>query len=382
MVNESHMDRPLRAGIVGGGQGAFIGRVHRMAAELDGAARVVAGALSADAERNRASAREWFLSRPYDSYAVMAVEEARRPDGIDFVIIATPNHLHFPVAKSFLEAGIHVVCDKPITLDVVEAEELDRLAKARGLILAVTHTYTGYPAVIEARDRVRSGSIGEVRKVLVEYLQDWLMTPLEQSGQKQAQWRTDPKRSGESGCVADIGTHGENMLEFITGLKVRSLCADFRTFVPGRPLEDDANILLRMDNGATGLLTCSQIACGETNNLGIRIYGTQAGIEWSQREPNILVVKPAGQAAQRFEVGTGYMGEAAKAGTRLPAAHPEGYIEAFANLYRNVIADINRVRRGQAAVGGYPDAHDGIRGVRFVARAVESARRGAAWVEL
>ncbi len=378
-----HTDiRPLRAGIVGGGQGAFIGKVHRMAAELDGGARVIAGALSSDPERNRASAAAWFLERSYDSYASMAQQEKLHATGIDFVIIATPNHLHFPVAKAFLEAGIHVVCDKPMTLHIDEAKELASLADKRGLILAVTHTYTGYPAIIEARERVRAGVIGDVRKVLVEYLQDWLMAPLEQTGQKQAEWRTDPKRSGESGCVADIGTHGENMLEFITGLGIRSLCADFRTFVPGRLLEDDANILLRLSNGATGVLTCSQIACGEANNLNIRVYGSLGGIEWSQREPGILIFKPAGQPQQRIEVGNGYLTDSARAATRLPSGHPEGYIEAFANLYRGVIADIHRLRNGQRLLGGYPTARDGVRGVRFVEKAVESARLGAAWVEL
>ncbi|MEQ1579763.1 MAG: Gfo/Idh/MocA family oxidoreductase [Steroidobacteraceae bacterium] len=382
MSSEVKADRPLRAGIVGGGQGAFIGRVHRMAVELDGAARIVAGALSSDPARNRASAAEWFLDRAYDSYATMAMEEAKRPDGIDFVIIATPNHLHFPVAKAFLDAGIHVVCDKPIALSVDEATTLKTLAEQRSLVFGLTHTYTGYPAVIEARERVRSGQVGEVRKVLVEYLQDWLMDPLESTGQKQASWRTDPKKSGESGCVADIGTHCENLLEFITGLEIKSLCADFRIFVEGRLLDDDANILLRMNNGATGVLTCSQVACGESNGLSIRIYGSEGGLEWHQQDPNILVFKPKGQPHQRLEVGNGYMGSGAKGVTRLPSGHPEGYIEAFATLYRSIIRDIWRHRSGVPLARDYPTAADGVRGLAFLACAIDSARRGAQWVDL
>jgi len=382
MTSEVKPDRPLRAGIVGGGQGAFIGRVHRMAAELDGAARIVAGALSSDPARNRASAAEWFLDRAYDSYATMAIEEAKRVDGIDFVIIATPNHLHFPVAKAFLDAGIHVVCDKPIALSVDEATALETLAKQRSLVFGLTHTYTGYPAVLEARERIRAGQLGEIRKVLVEYLQDWLMDPLESTGQKQASWRTDPKKSGESGCVADIGTHCENLLEYTTGLAIKSLCADFRIFVPGRQLDDDANILLRMDNGATGILTCSQVACGEANGLAIRIYGSLGGLEWHQQDPNILVFKPKGQPHQRLEVGNGYMGAGAKGVTRLPSGHPEGYIEAFATLYRNIIRDIWRHRAGLPLVQDYPTAADGVRGLRFLSRAIESSRRGAQWVDL
>jgi predicted dehydrogenase len=374
--------RRLRAGIVGGGQGAFIGSVHRIAVELDGQATVVAGAMSSDPERAKRSADAWFLDRSYGSFADMAKEEAKRPDGIDFVMICTPNNMHYPVAKAFLEAGIAVVCDKPMTFTLEEAHELVKLVESKKTVFALTHNYTGYPAVRQAREMVQQGLIGDVRKVLVEYNQDWLMASLEQQGQKQAEWRTDPKRAGLSCCVGDIGTHGENLLEFITGLHITSLCADFTTFVPGRLLEDDANILIRLNNGGKGTLVCSQIACGEENNLNIRIYGSKAGLEWHQQEPNTLIYKPQGQAWQKLRTGTGVMGEAAKAMTRTPPGHPEGYLEAFANIYRLAIADIRRLKSGQALQGGYPTVKDGLRGIEFVVKTVESAKKGAQWVSL
>jgi predicted dehydrogenase len=271
--------RRLRAGLVGGGRGAFIGLVHRIAVELDGEARVVAGALSANAEVAHESARAWFLDRSYRSYEEMAKAEKREELGIDFVIIATPNDLHYPVAKAFLSAGIHVVCDKPLALTVSEGEELGRLVEAGKTLLALTHNYTGYPAVREARALVRGGRIGEIRKVLVEYTQDWLMEPLEQAGHKQASWRADPARAGLGGSVGDIGSHAANLLEFVTGRRIEAVCADLTAFVPGRRLDDDANMLLRLEGGAKGTLVCSQIACGEENRLSIRVYGTRAGLE-------------------------------------------------------------------------------------------------------
>jgi len=374
--------RRLRAGIVGGGQGAFIGSVHRIAVELDGQATVVAGAMSSDPARAKASADAWFLERSYGSFAEMATKEAALENGIDFAIIATPNHMHFPVAKAFLEAGIHVVCDKPMTFTLEEAQELVKLVESKKLVFALTHNYTGYPAVRQAKEMVQQGLIGDVRKVLVEYNQDWLMDSLETSGQKQASWRTDPKRAGLSCCVGDIGTHGENLLEFITGLKITSLCADFTTFVPGRLLEDDANILIRLQNGGKGTLVCSQIACGEENNLNIRIYGSKAGLEWHQQEPNTLIYKAKGQAWQAMRTGTGVMGPVAAASTRTPPGHPEGYLEAFANIYRAAIADIRRVKSGESSIGGYPNVKDGLRGIQFVVKTVESAKKGAQWVDL
>ena len=382
MANDIN-SRRLRAGIVGGGAGAFIGSVHRIAAELDGQALVVAGAMSSDPAKAKASAEAWYLDRSYDSFQKMAKEEAARPDGIDFVIIATPNHMHFPVAKAFLEAGINVVCDKPMTFTLEEAQELVKLVESKkNLVFALTHNYTGYPAVRQAREMVKRGEIGEIRKVMVEYVQDWLMDPLEKQGQKQASWRTDPARAGISNCVGDIGTHGENLLEYITGLKIKSLCAELNSFLPGRALDDDANMLLRLENGAKGYLSCSQIACGEENNLNIRIYGSKAGLEWHQQDPTYLVVKPKGKPWETWTRGQGYMGEAAKAATRIPTGHPEGYLEAFAVLYKNVCADIRRMKSGQAPQGGYPTARDGLRGIQFVAKAVESSKKGAVWVDM
>jgi predicted dehydrogenase len=374
--------RKLRAGIVGGGQGSFIGAVHHVAVELDGQAEVIAGAMSTDPQRARASAEAWYLKRSYDSYEEMAEAESKLEDGIDFVMVTTPNHVHFPVAKTFLEHGIHVVSDKPMTFDLEQAQQLVSLVESKNLVYALTHNYTGYPAVRHARALVRQGEIGEIRKVLVEYIQDWLMTAEEKTGNKQASWRTDPSRSGIAGCVGDIGTHGENLLEFITGLKIKSLCADLTTFVQGRALDDDANMLLHLANGGKGILTCSQIAAGEENALSIRVYGTKAGLEWHQMEPNTLLFKPHGQPQQILRTGLGYMSDDAKAATRTPAGHPEGFYEAFANIYKMAIADIRRVESGQKPEGGYPNIYDGLRGMQFVYAAVKSSQKGVAWVDM
>jgi Predicted dehydrogenases and related proteins len=374
--------RRLRAGIVGGGKGSFIGAVHRIAAELDGQAQIVAGAMSTDPQRAAESAQAWYLERSYAHYEEMAEKEALRPDGIDFVIIATPNYMHFPVAKTFLEHGIHVVSDKPMAFSLQEARDEVALVERKKLIFALTHNYTGYPMVRQARDLVRSGALGEIRKVLVEYIQDWLIDAQEQQGNKQASWRTDPTRSGIAGCVGDIGTHAENLLEYITGLTIAALSADLTTFVQGRQLDDDANMLLRMSNGAKGILTCSQIAAGEENNLTIRIYGTRAGLEWHQMEPNTLIFKPHGQPAQIYRTNGANVSAASQAATRLPAGHPEGFLEAFANIYRDVIADIRRVATGEQPQGGYPTVYDGLRGMLFITKAVESAHQGASWVSM
>ncbi|HLI69738.1 MAG TPA: Gfo/Idh/MocA family oxidoreductase [Ktedonobacteraceae bacterium] len=374
--------RKLRAGIVGGGQGSFIGAVHRIASELDGQAEVVAGAMSANPERAATSAKAWFLSRSYASFEEMAEREASLPDSIDFVMVTTPNHLHYPVARAFLEHGIHVVCDKPVTFTLAEAEALVQLVEQKQLIFALTHNYTGYPLVRQARQMVRQGELGTIRKVLVEYVQGWLAEPQERLGNKQAEWRTDPARSGIAGCVGDIGTHAENLLSFITGLKIAAVCADLTTFVEGRRLDDDANVLLRLENGGKGVLTCSQIATGEENALSIRIYGTKAGLEWHQMEPNTLIYKPADGPQQILRTGMPYLSDEAKALTRLPAGHPEGYLEAFANLYRLAIADIRRVESGQTPLHDYPTVADGLRGMRFIQRVVESSHKGAVWVDL
>jgi predicted dehydrogenase len=375
-------ERRLRAGIVGGGRGAFIGSVHRIAAELDGQAQVVAGAMSSHAGVAHESAAAWFLERTYASYEEMARAESADANGIDFVIVATPNHLHYPVARAFLATDIHVICDKPLALTVAEGEELVQLVEAGTTLFALTHTYTGYPAVREARALVRSGALGEIRKVQAEYQQDWLMWPLERAGNKQAEWRTDPARAGIGGSVGDIGTHAANLLEFVTGLRIEAVCADLTSFVPGRRLDDDANMLLRLEGGAKGTLVCSQIACGEENRLALRVYGTEAGLEWQQQEPNSLILKPAGKPWELLRVGHRYLSAPARAASRTPPGHPEGYLEAFANIYRGFIEDVRRVGRGEAPVRDYPGVEEGLRGLRFIAQAVASAHAGSVWMRL
>ena len=374
--------RRLRAGIVGGGRGAFIGSVHRIAAELDGQAEVVAGAMSSDARIARESAAEWFLARSYASYEDMAAAEAADANGIDFVIIATPNDLHYPVARTFLEADIHVICDKPLALTVAEGEALVRLVEAGPTLFALTHPYTGYLAVRQARELVRGGRLGEIRLCLVEYTQDWLMEPLERRGNKQAAWRMDPARAGLGGCVADIGTHAANLLEYVTDRPIEAVCADLSSFVEGRLLDDDAHMMVRLAGGAKGTLICSQIACGEENRLSLRVYGSQAGLEWQQEEPNTLLLKPAGRPWERWRTGHAYMGPAARAVTRVPPGHPEGYLEAFANIYRGFMQDVRRVAIGQPPLREYSGAHEGLRGLRFVAQAVASSRAGSLWQNL
>lgn len=372
-------NRKLRVGVVGGGRGSFIGTVHRIAAELDGQAQVVAGAMSSDPQRAEASARDWYLERSYEHFEDMARAEAVRADGIDVVMITTPNHLHFPVARAFLEQGIHVISDKPMTFDLLEAQELVDIVERSKLVYALTHTYTGYPMVRQARELVRQGALGEIRKVLVEYLQDWLMMPEEQAGNKQAAWRTDPRQSGVAGCVGDIGTHAANLIEFVTGQRIAEIFADLTTFVEGRRLDDDANMLLRLEQSGKGILTCSQVAAGEENALSIRVYGTKAGLTWQQQEPNTLFFKPHGQPQQTLRTGMSFLGTETQAATRLPAGHPEGYLEAFANLYKLASADIRRREAGEPAQGGYPTVHDGLRGMLFITRAVESSQQGR-WV--
>jgi predicted dehydrogenase len=375
-------NRCLRAGIVGGGRGSFIGGIHRIAAEMDGRARVVAGAMSSDPCVARTSADAWFLERSYPSFEEMARKEGELADGIDFVILATPNNLHYPAAKAFLAAGIHVVCDKPLAVTLAEAEDLNRIVAASSLLFAVTYAYTGYPAVREARALVHAGKLGELRRVNVEYFQDWLMEPVERTGNKQAAWRTDPKQAGPSCCVGDIGTHAENLLAFVSGQSIRSLCADISTFVDGRVLDDDANVLVRLSGGAKGALMCSQIACGEANRLSIRLYGSAAGLEWHQEEPNTLIFKPADEPWQYLRAGRRYMGEAAAAMTRTPAGHPEGYLEAFANIYRGFTEDVGRIERGQSPLRDFPGVQDGLRGMKFVECVLASSRAGGTWMNL
>jgi len=374
--------RRLRAGIVGGGRGAFIGAVHRLAAELDGQALVVAGAMSSDPAIARESAAAWFLERSYDSYEEMARSESADVNGIDFVIVATPNHLHVPVARAFLTEDIHVVCDKPLAASLADGEELSRLVAGGSALFALTHNYTGYPMVREARELVRGGRLGEIRKVAVEYAQDWLMEPLEARGNKQAAWRTDPHRAGPGGSVGDIGTHAANLLEFVTDKRIEAVCADLTSFVPGRRLDDDASMLIRLEGGAKGTLVCSQIACGEENRLSLRVYGSKGGLEWQQQEPNTLIFKPAGKPWELLRAGHGYLGAAARAASRTPPGHPEGYLESFANIYRNFIDDVRRVAGGQAPARDYPGVEAGLRGLRFVTQAVASSKAGSAWMRV
>jgi predicted dehydrogenase len=383
------MSHRIRMGMVGGGQGAFIGAVHRIAAAIDQKIELVCGAFSSTPERSVASGRDLGLdpSRCYGTFGEMMRAESALPAGerMDFVSIVTPNHVHFPPAKAALEAGFHVLSDKPATFDLAEAKALKKVVEATGKLYGLTHNYTGYPLVKEARDLVRSGKLGEVRKVVAEYPQGWLATKLEASDQKQAAWRTDPKRSGAAGCIGDIGTHAENLAEYITGLQIEELCADLTTFVDGRLLDDDGNILLRFEGGAKGVLHASQVSVGEENNLNIRVYGEKGGLEWHQKEPNTLLVKWLDAPTQVFRTGLGYLGANAAYNTRTPPAHPEGYLEAFANIYRNFADHIAAVKSGATPdpkVLDYPGIDDGIRGMAFIEAAVASSRQGAVWTRM
>lgn len=380
------MSRKIRYGMVGGGRGAFIGAVHRIAANMDGQIELVCGAFSSDSEKSKASGADFFLpaSRSYSSFEEMMHAEKNLPadQRMDFISIVTPNHVHFPPAKLALENGFHVLSDKPATFDLGEARQLQELVKKTGLLYGLTHNYTGYPLIKQAREMVHSGALGKIRKVVAEYPQGWLATRLEESGQKQAAWRTDPARSGAAGCVGDIGTHAENLAEYVTGLKIRELAADLTTFVEGRLLDDDANILLRFDNGAKGVLHCSQISVGEENNLNLRVYGEKGGIEWHQKEPNTLLVKWIDKPMEVYRTGNGYLGAASASATRTPPSHPEGYLEAFANIYRNFAAHIRARLEGStpSAISlDYPKIEDGVRGMAFIEAVVASSKNNAAW---
>ncbi len=381
------MNRKLRFGMIGGGRGAFIGAVHRIAAQMDGKAELVAGAFSSDAERSKLSGADLFLdpARVYGSYEEMARAESAAPADarLDFVVIVTPNHQHFPPAKLFLESGFNVVCDKPVTFNLAEAKALQKIVKKTGKVFALTHNYTGNAMVKQAREFVRNGDLGEIRKVVAEYPQGWLSTHLEASGQKQAAWRTDPKRSGAAGCIGDIGTHAENLARYITGLHLDSLCADLTTFVKGRKLDDDGNILLRFKGGAKGVLHASQISVGDENALNIRVYGTKAGLEWHQEHPNELIVKFPDKPRQIWRRGNGYDGAAASRVTRIPAGHPEGYLEAFGNIYRDAFRAIEAEVEGKPRPKDldFPTIDDGVEGMAFIETAVKSAKLGAKWVK-
>jgi predicted dehydrogenase len=385
------MSRKIRYGMIGGGRGAFIGAVHRIAANIDGQIELTAGAFSADPDKSKASGADLFLdpARVYGSFQELFANESALPESqrIDFVSIVTPNHVHFPAAKAALEAGFHVLSDKPATFDLAEAKQLAQLIKKTGLLYGLTHNYTGYPLVKQARDMVAAGQLGKIRKVVVEYPQGWLATRIEASGQKQAAWRTDPKRSGAAGCIGDIGTHAENLAEYITGLQISELAADLTSFVKGRKLDDDGNVLLRFKGGAKGILHASQISVGEENNLNIRVYGEKGGLEWHQNEPNTLLLKWIDQPMQVYRTANGYLTPAALAAGRTPPAHPEGYLEAFANIYKNFAGAIRaRLEKRKLAkddpAGDYPKIEDGVRGMAFIEAVVASSQKNAAWTKL
>ena len=383
---DARTNRPLRLGMVGGGRGAFIGGVHRLCARLDGQYELVAGALSSDPQRARESGADLGLApeRVYASFTDMAAAEARRPDGIEVVSIVTPNDSHHAIARAFLDRGIDVICDKPMTTTVEDALDLVQAVRRTGLIFGLTHNYTGYPMVRQAREMVVAGEVGALRVVQAEYVQDWLTTKLEDTGQKQAAWRVDPARAGAGGCLGDIGTHAYNLAGFVTGLEARELAADLSRFVPGRRLDDNVHILLRFDDGTRGMLWASQVAPGNENGLRLRIYGEKAGLEWSQEHPNQLRVAREGQPPQILSRGGSNLGPAAALATRIPAGHPEGYLEAFANLYHDLAEQIRARRAKRAPDPGallVPTVDDGARGVKFIAAAVESSARNGAWVD-
>jgi predicted dehydrogenase len=387
-ITAAHVARSprIRLGMVGGGRDAFIGAVHRIAARIDDQYELVAGCFSASAEKSAASGADLGIdpARSYASFAEMAAREARRKDGIEAVAIVTPNHMHAPVALQFLKRGIDVICDKPLTATLAEAKRLARAARASGVVFALTHNYTGTPMVRQARAMVAAGDLGEIRLVQVEYAQDWLAGPLEASGQKQADWRTDPARSGAGGSTGDIGTHAFNLAGFVTGLEVEQLSADLQAFVPGRRVDDNAHVLLRYKGGARGMLWCSQVAAGCENGLRLRVFGTRAGLEWAQEDPNYLWVTPIGQPRMRLTRGGAGTGPEAGRMTRVPAGHPEGYLEAFANVYAEAARAIRARRAGTAPEPevSFPGLKEGLEGVAFVDACVRSSRRDAAWVTL
>lgn len=375
----------IRLGMVGGGQGAFIGAVHRIAARMDDNYELVAGALSSDPKRAKASGRELGLAddRNYGSYQEMARAEAKRTDGIEAVSIVTPNNSHYPIAKAFLTAGIHVICDKPMTTTLADAKKLAALVARTGKIFALTHNYSGYPMVRQARDMVAKGELGDIRVVQVEYPQDWLTEPLERTGQKQADWRTDPARSGAGGAVGDIGTHAYQLASFVSGLELDALAAELTTFIKGRKLDDHVQVMLRFKNGARGMLWASQVAVGNENALKLRVYGSKGGIEWKQENPNYLWFTPFGQPARLLTRGGSGAAPVAARVTRVPSGHPEGYLEGFANIYTEAARAIRAARTGakpDKAVT-FPGIDDGVKGMAFIEACLQSSKRNGAWVK-
>jgi predicted dehydrogenase len=379
------LNRRIRLGMVGGGPGAFIGAVHRIAARLDDRYELVAAALSSDPEKSISGARELNIPRAYRSYQEMATAEAKREDGIEAVSIVTPNNVHYGPAKAFLEAGIHVICDKPITTTVEDALDLAKMVKKTGLVFGLTHNYTGHPMIRQAREMVQAGELGPIRLVQVEYVQDWLTTPLEKTGQKQAEWRTDPARSGPAGSLGDIGTHAFNLACFVTGLALDQVAADVSTFVPGRRLDDNVHVMLRFSKGAKGGLWATQVAPGNENNLHLRIYGEKAGLDWRQEDPNALIFTPFGQTRRILMRGSAGTGRAAAHATRVPSGHPEGYLEAFAQLYADLAEQITaKIERRAPNPESLlvPTVQDGVDEMRFMNAVLESSWNGSAWTKI
>jgi len=376
----------IRLGMIGGGTGAFIGAVHRIAARLDDKFELVAGALSSDPERAKKSGAELGLApdRSYANFKDMAIREARLKQGVEAVAIVTPNHMHYPAAREFLKRGIHVICDKPLTSTLADAKKLVKLVEKGSAIFVLTHNYTGYPMVRQARELVATGRLGEIRLVQVEYAQDWLALPLERTGQKQAAWRTDPAQSGVGGSTGDIGTHAYNLAEFVTGLELEALSADVHTFVKGRRLDDNAHVLLRFKGGAKGMLWCCQVAVGHENGLKLRVYGSDGAIEWSQESPNYLSFTKLGEPPRRYSRAGAGAGEAAARMSRIPSGHPEGYLEGFANIYREAAEAILAARHGAKPSPNviYPTVYDGLKGVAFVEACIASSKRNGAWISL
>src|SRR5579872_62883 len=379
------LNRRLRLGMVGGGPGAFIGAVHRIAARLDDRYELVASALSSDAERSLSGAKALRIPRAYRSFEEMAAEESKRTDGIEVVSIVTPNNLHHAPAKAFLKAGIHVICDKPLTTTLGDALDLAETVKRTGLVFGLTHNYTGHPMVRQAREMICAGELGPIRLVQAEYVQDWLTTPLENTGQKQAEWRTDPARSGPAGSLGDIGTHAYNLACFVTGLACEQVAADVSTFVPGRRLDDNVHMMLRFSHGAKGGLWASQVAPGNENNLHLRVYGEKAGLEWRQENPNELIYTVLGQPRRTIRRGSAGTGHAAAHATRIPSGHPEGYLEAFAQLYTDLAEQIAaRIEKRSPNPESLlvPGVADGVEGVKFINAVLESSRNRSAWTPI
>lgn len=385
-------NRKLRMGMVGGGSDAFIGAIHRCAAFLDNQIELVCGCFSVNPEISQSSGHAYYLpkDRVYNTYQEMFAHEVTLPEGerMDFVTIVTPNKWHFEPAMMALERGFHVVVDKPITFSLEEAKLLQQKVEETGLILALTHVYSGYPAIKEAKERIAKGELGKIRRVYVEYTQGWLSDRIEVLGGNNAGWRTDPKQSGKAGCVGDIGTHAWHLSEYVTGLKVTELCAELKAFVPGRPIDDDGAAFLKYENDVTGVLTCTQVGAGEENNIRLRVYGEKGGLEWFQEEPNTLYAKWCNKPTEKVRVGNGYMGDAAKWNTRTPGGHPEGFMESFANIYKNFAATLRAAKNGEKPnpkALDFPTVYDGVRGMQFIETMVEAGynndRKWQKWID-